>query len=309
MSAETRADRTSTSPSLWDIADARLSRRGAMKGMLAAVAAAAVPSWFAAARARAASVIGPSSLTFAEIAGRIDQDHHVAPGYTARILLRWGDALWSDAPPFDPSTLTAAAQRRQFGYNNDFLAFMPLPRGSSNSEHGLLCINHEYTDPHLMWPGVLPSGRLGLSRAQCEYEMAAHGHSVVEIRREGDAWRVVVDSPYARRLTAAGPMIRVSGPAAGHERLRTSVDPTGTQVQGTPWARRRFYAVPTGAELCGPCFTPDSTTLFVSVQHPGEDIDSTFDHPSTRWPDFDDQVPPRPAVVAITKYDGGEIGS
>ena len=67
-----------------------------------------------------------------------------------------------------------------------------------------------------------------------------------------------------------------------------------------------FFSVPVGAEMCGPRFTPDGRTLFVAIQHPAEG--SSYSEPSTRFPDFDANMPVRPAVVVITKDDGGEIG-
>jgi secreted PhoX family phosphatase len=71
---------------------------------------------------------------------------------------------------------------------------------------------------------------------------------------------------------------------------------------------RLFFNGPRGAEICGPCFTPDGKTLFIAVQHPADEENSTFDQPSTRWPDFQPTMPPRAAVLAITRDDGSDIG-
>ena len=70
---------------------------------------------------------------------------------------------------------------------------------------------------------------------------------------------------------------------------------------------RALFSCPNGAECTGPSFTPDGKTLFLSIQHPAEDSEN-YDGLTTRWPDFDDKMPPRPSVVVITRDDGGVIG-
>ena len=71
-----------------------------------------------------------------------------------------------------------------------------------------------------------------LTKEQVDIEMAAHGGTVVEIRKVDGKWQVVTDSPYNRRITADTEM-EITGPAAGHDRLKTSADASGTKVLGT----------------------------------------------------------------------------
>ena len=72
---------------------------------------------------------------------------------------------------------------------------------------------------------------------------------------------------------------------------------------------RAFFRGPNGAEICGPRFAPDGETLFLAVQHPGDGPGTSYEAPSSRWPDFDDAMPPRPSVVSIRKTGGGPVGS
>ncbi len=244
------AENTPTNPTanatMGDLIAARLSRRDLVGGLLA-VSAIATALPFGALTTTTPAMAQDNRTTpsfdFKEVAAGANDKHHVAEGYDADVLIRWGDKVVTDAPAFDPHKQTPAAQAKQFGYNNDFLGYIPL---NGSSEHGLLVVNHEYTNEELMFPGVGRQDTTGfamMTRALADIEMMAHGGAVIEVRKTGGKWSVVTESRYNRRITAETDM-RISGPAAGHELMRTNADPTGSWVRGminncaggvTPW--------------------------------------------------------------------------
>ncbi|MBA8899514.1 PhoX family phosphatase [Phyllobacterium sp. P30BS-XVII] len=225
----------SDNATMGEIIAARFSRRGFLKGSLAVSAIAATVSPMAlmlADDARAADA--KSVFSFEEVEVGIDEKHHVAAGYDADVLLRWGDALFPDSPEFDPKNQTPESQAKQFGYNNDYVGFIPI---DGSSEHGILVVNHEYTNEHLMFPGIVKvvEGKISVAPAdkkRVDIEMAAHGGTVVEIRKVEGKWQVVKDGKLNRRITANTQM-QLSGPVAGHDRVKTNADSTGTKVFGT----------------------------------------------------------------------------
>lgn len=62
----------------------------------------------------------------------------------------------------------------------------------------------------------------------------------------------------------------------------------------------QFASGPVDCELTGPWFSEDEKTLFLSVQHPGEESKSR-DKPTSHWPRGGDAMP-QPAVVAISGF-------
>ncbi|MEZ5595628.1 MAG: PhoX family phosphatase [Pseudomonadales bacterium] len=174
-----------------------------------------------------------SRHVFEEVPRGVDETHHVSPGYLADVLIRWGDPMFADSPQFSPRHQTEAAQLRQFGYNNDFIGFLPLAGLPDGTTRGLLCVNHEYPSSRHMFPRGLFDRLSQDRREQSAVELAAQGGSVFEVQRRNGRWRVHASSPFNRRLSALHSPMRLSGPAAGHERLRTSADPTGQRASGT----------------------------------------------------------------------------
>jgi uncharacterized protein len=208
-----------------DIVAARISRRGFLRGGVAAAAAFsldgdrslmnALPSFT---RFGSGPLLGFKGVAVSSADAVI-----VPKGYTAKVLIAWGDPV-SNGPAFlaDASN-TATEQAQQWGMHNDGLAYFPI----DGSRRGLLVQNNEYFDAALLFP----DGTANWTALKTNKSLAAHGVSIVEIKKQ-HGWQVVRPSKYARRITAATP-IRISGPVAGDRRLITSADPTGRLVLGT----------------------------------------------------------------------------
>ncbi|MFC9996538.1 PhoX family protein [Nocardia sp. NPDC127526] len=211
---------------------AAMSRRRVLQGGAAVVLAVGAGSVLAACgddtTTNTAAEAGTGAGTdFTAVAPNKEDAVVIPEGYEQGVVIRWGDPVLKDAPQFDFAKQTAAAQAKQFGFNNDFAALLPVP-GKDNEF--LLVVNHEYTTEPFMFAGYNPDAP---TREQFEIALAAHGLSVVGVKGEAGSGKLTpVIGEYNRRITGTTEFT-LTGPAAGSDLLKTSADPTGTKVLGT----------------------------------------------------------------------------
>ena len=218
-----------------EVLDRRISRRAVVGGGLAVAATTVVAGaggggvgTLLAARPAAATSDGRRGpvLGFTSIPTSTLDEVVVPSGYTARVLIAWGEPV-SDGPAFRPdASNTAAEQAQQWGMHNDGIVYFPFPL--LRNHRGLIVQNHEYTDDVLLFP----DGKANWNAEKTAKSQAAHGVGVIEVVKVFGRWRVRRPSHFARRITASTP-IDIAGPAAGHALLRTATDPTGRRVLGT----------------------------------------------------------------------------
>jgi secreted PhoX family phosphatase len=223
---------TSTNPHVRDVVEQAIARRAVLKGGAAGAAALTVSGLLAGPAAAAPSATagrpprGPlGRVSFVPVAPNRADRVTTPPGFRSEVLIRWGDPVTADAPPFAVHHQTPWAAARQFGYNCDYVGVLPSARG-----RWLLVVNHEYTDEQLMFPaGTDPETAKRVA-------MASHGMSVVQLERGRRAGSYRVTTPsrsrYNRRLHT-GSRFLLDGPAAGDPRLRTAADRSGRRVLGT----------------------------------------------------------------------------
>ena len=180
----------------------------------------------------AASVSAANSalLGFNSIPSSTADGIALPPGYRSSVLISWGQPLHANGPAFDPSGKgTAKMQELQFGDNNDGMSLFTFPGDKPETAgRALMAINNEYTNYRYLFDhGKDPQSAEDVHKAQ-----ASEGVSVIEVKRDGQQWTFVQGSKYNRRIHGNTP-IHLSGPAAGHEWLKTAADKTGKNVLGT----------------------------------------------------------------------------
>ncbi|EHK52658.1 PhoX family protein [Allomesorhizobium alhagi] len=207
------------------IVERAISRRGFLGGVLAFGSGAAVMGT-SLLNSTSAQAQQASRFAFKPIPTATDSTVHVPDGYSWDVLIRWGDPLFSEAEgDFTHETGGSVAMSdKVFGENTDGMELFVI--GGAQ----VIAVNHEYTNNKVNLPKAaegMPASAEDVRKLQ-----NLHGIAVMEVRENASGWEVVKDSSFNRRITHNTPM-RIAGPAAGHDLMKTAADPTGTECLGT----------------------------------------------------------------------------
>ncbi len=233
---------TSANPSFDSVLQARLSRRGLLRGsvgsvgtvMLGGLGVAACGGGDVGAAVPAATLLG-----FNAVAKSLADTVTVPAGYTASVLYALGDPLTASTPAYKNDGTDTDFENRA-GDHHDGMEWFGLDASSkpstSATERGLLAMNHEATTDETRSSFFLHAdgGTATLPRpaAEVDKETAIHGISVVEVKKTSGKWATVQSSEFNFRLTCLSD-IEIAGPARGHALLVTKYSTNGTRTRGT----------------------------------------------------------------------------
>ena len=209
------------------VVESALSRRGFLGGVLAFGSAAAAMGTVGNLMSSTAALAQDTSSRFQFKPVPIATDHtvHVPEGYSWKPLAKWGEPLFSGVPDLDPEKAVSVEHSdKVFGENTDGMELFVI------GGHQVIAVNHEYVNPEIN----LPHAPEGVPQSADDVKILQHmqGVTVMEVAEGENGWHIVVDSPFNRRIHHNTPM-KLSGPAAGSDLVKTDADPSGTESLGT----------------------------------------------------------------------------
>ena len=235
---------TSANPTFDAVLDARLSRRGLLRGGVGSVGTAVLAGFGVTACGGSDDPVvqppaAPKLLGFGAVPKSLADNVLVPAGYTASVLFALGDPMAAGVAVYKNDGTDGDFDKRA-GDHHDGMEWFGLgadgKRNDSATERGLLAINHEATTDEKLSSHFLHAdgGTTSLPRpaAEIDKETAIHGIAVIEVAKTGGKWGYVQNSAQNFRLTALS-AIEIAGPARGNAQMVTKYSPTGTTTRGT----------------------------------------------------------------------------
>ena len=239
---------TSPNPTFDSVLQARLSRRGLLRGSVGTVGTSLLGGLALAGcgggddnpAVTPAPVPTETLLGFTAVAKSMMDVVTVPAGYTASVLYALGDPLTAATPAYKNDGTDADFENRA-GDHHDGMEWFGLGTDGKPSTSaiasGLLAMNHEATTDEKLSSFFLHAngGTSTLPRpaAEVDKETAIHGVSVVEVKNTSGKWATVPASAFNFRLTALSTNIQINGPARGNALMVTKYSTDGTRARGT----------------------------------------------------------------------------
>jgi len=177
---------------------------------------------------------------FENVVANSDDTVTLPEGFQWKPLVSWGEPLWKTGSQFNNTAeVSSKTQTLAFGDNNDGMKHFNI------NGREVLAINNEYVNMASFFKhheSKSPQTKDDILKTQ-----QAVGVSVVEVKSDAEGWRIVEDSSLNRRITATTPM-EITGPARGHDLMKTQQDPQGVESLGT-WANCGSGKTPWGTYL------------------------------------------------------------
>jgi secreted PhoX family phosphatase len=129
-------------------------------------------------------------------------DDWVAQGYRREVLIRWGERVSYDAPPWNPVAVTPQSAASQFGWDGRIAGVVEPPAATDGVQRLVMAIVHPRADALMAWPG---------GRDRPDVAVAMQGATLLNLERQGARW-VVVDGGFQTRRLSGEQLCRYTGP-------------------------------------------------------------------------------------------------
>ena len=237
---------TSDNPSFDSVLQARLSRRGMLRGSVGSVGTVMLAgvglSACGGSDDAVALPMAPSTtlLGFSAVSKSLTDTALVPAGYTASVIYALGDPLTASTAAYKNDGTDTNLENRA-GDHHDGMEWFGLDASGKPSltsvDRGLLAVNHEATTDERLSSFFLHANggvsTLPRPASEVDKETAIHGISVVEVKSTSGKWATVPASSFNFRLTALSENIQLNGPARGNALLKTKHSTDGTKTRGT----------------------------------------------------------------------------